>query len=289
MTKAKNKGQACFVLTMPRLLLLGLVLLAGCSTIPTPDERTARAENHVSDRGWRPMIVNSEPFKIRSFVQISPEKHLPLTVYIEGDGLAWKTRTEVSDDPTPTDLMWLRVALDHSKGNAAYLARPCQFVKDLNTLCNPSVWAEARFSSEVVLSMNRAITELKRIYHATDIKLVGFSGGGAIAALVAANRDDVVRLVTVAGTLDHKVWTNYHNVTPLHASLNPADYWRSLQRVPQVHFIGGRDVTVPKAVAESYVSRFPADTRPELEVMEGFDHTCCWERERQQIYSAMAD
>ncbi|SFR50339.1 hypothetical protein SAMN04488073_2446 [Marinobacter gudaonensis] len=268
---------------------MGVLLLTGCSTIPTPGERIARAEGLVSDHGWQSIILDTEPFKVRSFVELNPERQKPLTIYIEGDGLAWKTRTEVSDDPTPTDLMWLRVALGHTSGNTAYLARPCQFMKDINTNCNPSVWTEARFSSEVVRSMNRAITELKRIYHATDIKLVGFSGGGAIAALVAANRDDVVRLITVAGTLDHRVWTDYHNVTPLHASLNPADYWRSLQRVPQFHFIGGRDVTVPKEVAESYISRFPVYARPELEVVEGFGHTCCWEKERQKLYSVVVD
>jgi hypothetical protein len=44
-----------------------------------------------------------------------------------------------------------------------------------------------------------------------------------VASLVAARRHDVVRLVTVAGNLDHLAWTTLHGVSPLTGSLNPAD------------------------------------------------------------------
>lgn len=286
---AKFGNHGCLASVRIQLLMLSVFVLTGCTTIPTPDERNSKSERLVSGYGWDSTVVHTEQFKIRSFVEKNPERHQKLTIYIEGDGLAWKTRTEVSQDPTPTNLMWLRVALAHTPGNAAYLARPCQFIKDLNRHCDPSVWTGARFSQSVVVSMNQAIDELKGIYGANYIELVGFSGGGAVATLVAAYRDDVERLITVAGTLDHRKWTEYHNVTPLSASLNPPDYWESLQDVPQFHFIGGRDSTVPKSVSEAYISRFPIHKMPELMVVEEFDHACCWETKWHQLYSTLSE
>ncbi len=271
------------------LLVLFTVVLVGCSAVPPAMQRIHSAERLASAHGWHPATLDTDSFEIRAFVQDHPAPEKRLTVYIEGDGLAWETLTKISEDPTPTQLMGLKLALNHPDGNAAYLARPCQFVKDLNPRCRPPVWTGGRFSSDVVQSMNEATSELKAIYGASQIELVGYSGGGAIAALVAAQRTDVVRLITIAGTLDHKVWTEYHNVTPLHGSLNPADFWQALRQVPQVHLVGGSDTSVPKAVVESYLSRFPPGQRPPLEVIHDFDHLCCWDRDWRQLYPRMAD
>ncbi|GAB2181920.1 hypothetical protein DLREEDagrD3_21430 [Denitratisoma sp. agr-D3] len=48
---------------------------------------------------------------------------------------------------------------------------------------------------------------------ARRLTLVGYSGGAA--ALLAARCSDVVRLVTIAGNLDHRAWTRYHHITTL--------------------------------------------------------------------------
>jgi hypothetical protein len=66
----------------------------------------------------------------------------------------------------------------------------------------------------VISASNQAVDALKQRYGAQEIVLVGYSGGGAVAALVAARRTDVVRLVTVAGNLDHLAWTHLHSVPP---------------------------------------------------------------------------
>ena len=51
-----------------------------------------------------------------------------LSVYIEGDGLPWATRTELSDDPSPRSARVLKLAVQDNAMNAAYLARPCQYL-----------------------------------------------------------------------------------------------------------------------------------------------------------------
>jgi dienelactone hydrolase len=142
--------------------------------------------------------------------------------------------------------------------------------------CNEKYWSSHRFAPEVVVAINHAIDKLKQRFKAKKLALVGYSGGGAIAALVAARRSDVVRLITVAGNLDHVFWTRQRNLTSLHGSLNSADDWQALLNIPQLHFIGGRDLVISRDVTESYLDRYPADRRPQIKVIEEFDHLCCW-------------
>jgi pimeloyl-ACP methyl ester carboxylesterase len=108
------------------------------------------------------------------------------------------------------------------------------------------------------------------------VVLVGYSGGGAVAALVAARRDDVARLITVAANLDHAAWTTHHRLAPLRGSLNPADLAQRLEVLPQVHLAGAKDRVVPPAIAESYLGRMDDRSRARLVVVEGADHDCCW-------------
>ena len=76
-----------------------------------------------------------------------------LTVYIEGDGFAWATRSRPSFNPTPKRPMGLELALGHPGGNVAYLARPCQFVGETEFRgCTPLAWTHARFSEAAVAS-----------------------------------------------------------------------------------------------------------------------------------------
>lgn len=124
---------------------------------------------------------------------------------------------------------------------------------------------------------------------ARRLVLVGYSGGGGVAALVAARRKDVVRLVTVAGNPDHRAWTNMHHVPALEGSLNPADAWQSLIELPQWHFVGGRDQVVSLDVAESYVSRYPLDHRPVVITIPGFDHSCCWVEQWSSLFLKAGD
>lgn len=255
---------------------LSCLLLAGCTSIPTPAERSRYADSLTIPQGWLHLALPTDKFILAVF---HPERFVPqetLAIYIEGDGFAWLTGSTPSADPTPRDPLALRLALAHPAGNAAYLARPCQYVDAAQTGCAQRYWTEERFAPEVVEAMNIAVDALKARFGAQRLTLVGYSGGGNIAALLAARRNDVARLVTVAGNLDHAAWTSHHRVRPLTGSLNAADVATKLADIPQAHFIGGRDKVVPPELARSWPVGFRGTTNRNLHMLPDYDHACCW-------------
>jgi dienelactone hydrolase len=168
------------------------------------------------------------------------------------------------------------LALSHPAGNAVYVARPCQYVDAEQTGCPSRYWTSERFSAEVIAATSCTAEKLKQRYQAHRLLLVGYSGGAAVAALVAARRDDIAGLITIAGNLDHAAWTHHHKVSPLVGSLNPADESAKLERIPQWHFVGLNDRNITPALVQGFADLFPAATRPKIEIQPGFDHVCCW-------------
>lgn len=266
-------------------LALVLALLAGCASIAPPAERHNLARSLAAGQGWQATTIKAGQFDLTSFAPPASAQIPELTIYIEGDGFAWISGTQPSADPTPRDPLALRLALAQPKGTAAYLARPCQFADAEATGCNSRYWTEARFAPEVITAMGQGIDHLKQQFGAAKIALVGYSGGGAIAALIAARRQDVSRLVTVAGNLDHQAWTDLHGINPLGGSLNPAEVTDDLRRIPQWHFVGGKDSNITPSLVNGFADRFPAQTRPIVRVIPSFDHRCCWVENWPMLWS----
>jgi len=185
--------------------------------------------------------------------QRTPRADLPLHLYIEGDGFAWRTRSQPSDDPTPRRALGLTLAVADPGPNVVYLARPCQFTS--SPRCTVAYWTGRRFAEDVVEAMNRAVSQYARRTPGQGIELIGYSGGGAIAALIAARRDDVRSLRTVAGNLDQAEVNRLHKVTPMPESLNPIDVARQLAGIPQIHYSGSEDQVIPPTIAQRFVER----------------------------------
>lgn len=266
-------------------LALASCLLAACSSIPTPSERGRTASALAAAKGWKPTNLRAGIFTLVAYLPATAVPAETLTVYIEGDGLAWITNDTPSADPTPRDPIGLKLALAHPGDAAVYLARPCQYVDGNDSAsCGPTYWTAKRFAPEVVAATSAALDALKSRYGARQIQLVGYSGGGAIAALVAAQRADVNLLVTVAGNLDTRAWTNHFRVTPLYGSLNPADFSGQLAKVKQMHWVGAVDQAVPPLVSMSYASRFSVKDRPIVQILNGYDHVCCWVQNWAQLW-----
>lgn len=260
----------------PWIALLLSVVLSGCA-IPSIEARHAAAEKVAQDAGWRQLNLDVGTFVLAAFVPAYLTQTERLTVYIEGDGLAWLDPETPSLDPTPIDPLALKLAIRDRSRRAVYLARPCQYVTGENRRnCTSAFWTGRRFAPKVIAAENRAISLLRRRYGAQRLVLVGYSGGGAVAALVGARRHDVSRLVTVAGNLDTTLWAAKKHLSPLHGSLNPAHAWRSLLRIPQVIFVGGQDKIMGPEFAEAYRNRFPPGRRPKVVVIPRFNHHCCW-------------
>ena len=233
----------------------------------------------VRGQGWREVRIDAPPFILTGFVKPGANTTDTLHVYIEGDGRAWIRRLP-PDDPTPTDPVALRLAMTDRAPAVLYLARPCQLTtRTTKKSCALPYWSTRRFSEQVVSSMNSAVDRFKKESRAGRIVIIGYSGGGTVAALIAARRDDVKLLITVAGTLDHRVWTSHHEVTPLTGSLNPADQAARLAAIQQIHFIGTDDEVVPPLVTESYMRALPSRDNARIIRIPGFDHPCCWVRD----------
>lgn len=248
------------------LLAALLALLAGCSL---PLEHLTE-EAQLTSREVR--VLPTTPFPLQAVLPRRIEGD-SLRIYIEGDGYAWATPTERSLDPTPRDLLVARLATLDPRG-AVYLARPCQFVEHAD--CTPEVWTDQRFSRAVVNSLHAALDQLKQRYGVRRVELVGYSGGGALALLLAAERSDIDGVQTLAGNLDPGAWIEYHRLTPLTGSLDPLAYRERLRQVPQRHLAGQRDKVVPPQLAHHYASRVAPARCLEIHLVDA-SHSDDWE------------
>jgi dienelactone hydrolase len=201
-----------------------------------------------------------------------------LTIYIEGDGLAWINKSTISTNPTPINPIALKLALQHPNNAVAYLARPCQYsATNQHNQCETKFWSNARFSPAIINAMNEAVSNLKKAFNAQQIQLVGFSGGAAIAALITAKRNDVIKLITVAGNLDHHAWSNYHKVSPLTESVNAADFIEKLRYINQIHFVGSDDKVIPPFLIQDFVKNYSENKHTKVIELPNYTHTCCWD------------
>lgn len=200
-----------------------------------------------------------------------------LVVYIEGDGKAWKRRHLPSTDPTPTPPLALAMALLDPQPSVTYIARPGQFVEGIQARnCDVSLWTSHRFSPVIVEAMNEAVSQAKTLAGARQVDLVGYSGGGALVVLIAAKRHDVRSLRTVAGNLDHRLWTRSHKVSPLWGSLNPSDCAKAAAGFPQVHYVGGKDHIIGPQISSSFQKKAGSTANIKVQVLPGNTHDGGW-------------
>jgi len=268
---------------------LVLALLLSACTAAGLQERRAASALIAANAGWQTIKLDTGIFVLTAFVPPSLRQATTLTVYIEGDGLAWLSASRPSRDPTPLNPLALKLALRDPSGTAVYLARPCQFVSEEDRRsCQRKYWTGQRFAPEVIASSASAVEQLKQRFGAQHVVLVGYSGGGAVASLVAAQRRDVEQLITVAGNLDHKTWTQEHRLSPLKGSLNPADAWEQLQTLKQTHFVGGQDTVIGPSITRAYAAHFPASTPLTIKTIGAFDHHCCWVEQWPDLLKELA-
>jgi len=264
-----------------KTLLAGIALVmlfCGCAGPLAFLNREDAADNIAFSSGFTRLDIVSGPFTLTTYSRIiSPGK--PLRIYIEGDGCAWESRHVLSEDPTPSNPVALYLATADPYDNIAYLARPGQYQSSSSKKCDPVYWSDRRFSPEVIDSANRAVDRLKQYAEAPGVEIVGYSGGGAIAVLVAANRQDVTAIRTVAANLDWKKFCEYHKVSPLTGSLNPPDIARKVAHIPQHHFFGKNDKTAPASIAEGYIKAAGSPDTVKTSILDGVTHSKGW-RER---------
>jgi len=246
-----------------------LLLIAALAACATPAERFDRRAVAL---GMQPADLPGEGFNHRAYLAGVEPDSATLHVYIEHDGTPWSTFNHASDDPTPTTPFALEL-MARDSGARLFLGRPCYFEGRTDSRCNPLLWTHDRYSGAVVSSMVAALRGFLSLHPYRDVVLIGYSGGGTMAWLMAARIPEATRLVTIAANLDVDEWTRIHGYSRLAGSLNPALAPALTPAIAQLHFVGGRDTNVPPRVAGSFASRHP-EARV-IEIAE-FDHRCCW-------------
>jgi len=239
----------------PLHLLASLTLLLLAITSCSNKSFNLVAYDISKKSGLRPIEIKGGDFVLRVYYRFD-KPGAPLHVYLEGDGRSWLTPSRASYNPTPRDPIGLSLAAQDDAENVLYIARPCQYVPfDKNPNCEYPYWTHKRFAPEIIKSVSAVIDRGKQMAKAGGVELIGFSGGGAVAILVAAKRRDVTGIRTVAGNLDHEEWTNHHKIDPLKGSLNPVDVAKKVSRIPQIHYVGMLDKVIERSVAASFKQR----------------------------------
>lgn len=234
--------------------------------------------NRIALSGGLKMVkMKGETFQFLTW-QRAGNSNLPIHIYIEGDGFAWASRSRPSMNPTPKNPVALRLAAKDTAENVIYLGRPCQYIPIHRAgPCTQSYWTDKRFAPEIITDYMHLLDDLKRQTNVAEFWITGFSGGGNIAAILAAQRDDISKLRTVAGNLDHDTLHSLHNVSLTPASLNARNYARSLSTLPQIHFIGRDDKIIPPAIFKNYKSAMgPSDCNKAV-MVKGVNHTQGWD------------
>lgn len=249
-------------------LLLGCGLLTtGCETLPE------RVDAFAEARGLERRLVAGDGFRHVVYARADGGTSGSLHVYIEGDGRPWLHGVLASADPTPRVPYALEL-MTRDPRPAIYLGRPCYFGLADEPGCESRFWTDARYGPEVVASMAAALDGLLAERGRPAVVLVGYSGGGTLAVLLAGRVPAVRTVITVAGNLDTAAWTKAHGYRPLTGSLNPMTAAR-LAGIEHLHFAGATDANVSPDTARAFAERHGGRVR----VVDGFDHRCCW-RER---------
>ena len=254
--------------------VLSLCLTACVTGKDMLQDRRALA-NSIAKRGdMTPFRLEAGRFSLQGYKRINAPESKEAVVYIEGDGQAYRTYSRPSVNPTPTDPVGLRLAAqDTSTANVIYLARPCHYTPQWNQPgCPTRFWTRARFAPVVIKSYMAALDRLKTRHDIGKFHLIGYSGGGGVAALLAARRDDIASLRTIAGNLDHTRLNAYHDVTPMPDSLNPADETGKLDDVPQIHYSGADDDIVPPMIAKGFIAKLPQTACARHRIIDSATH-----------------
>lgn len=248
------------------LSCVGALVVGACATPSSNAERIAQAA------GLEQRVLEGEGFRHWIAYRPGPSGCRRLHVYLDHDGSPWLGERTVSMDPSPRDPLALRL-MASDPGPAVYLGRPCHFVRDGRSACHPLSWTHRRYAEEVVASLLRALGEFRSARGFDEFVLIGYSGGGTLAMLMAPRLPRVLAVVTIAANLDTAAWSRLHDYSALVGSLDPATEAPLAASILQTHFVGGRDENVPPTITTRGLHR---QSQADVVSFPDFDHRCCW-------------
>ncbi len=246
------------------LSTLAVALLAACAS------PAGHFDDAASALGLRAGEVAGAGFHHRTYAG-PPRPGRALHVYLDGDGTPYFAGLPALD-PTSRNTLILSLMV-RDPGPAVLLGRPCYHGMTDEFPCDGALWTSRRYSEEVVASMTAAIRRLLTDGDYVSAVLIGYSGGGVLAMLIAERLPQTIAVVTIAANLDPDAWAAHKGFPPLTGSLNPATRPPLPPAIRQLHLSGGRDEVVPPRLT----GRGVRGDNAVFEVIEGFDHRCCWQ------------
>lgn len=264
-----------------KIIVTGLVLLY----LPACTTPTQRIDQQAEQLKFNKRQVTGTDFTHIVYLNNAWGQEDILHVYLEGDGSPWLHRYVIAADPTPRNPLMLRLMAQDEKPSL-YLGRPCYYGQADIPPCSPRLWTSQRYGPEVVASMATALRNVLLQSHYQKMVLIGYSGGGTLAMLLAEHFLPQTRAVlTIAGNLDPDRWTELHHYSRLNGSLNPAQRQPLATQISQLHYAGGRDQNIPVNLIKQVIDR---QHYAKLEVIDDYDHSCCWEKSWPMILNELA-
>jgi hypothetical protein len=264
-----------------------MFVLVSCATLNV-DKRRQTASSIAGHSNFKPFNYQGAMFNFFGYIKEGTDASYPI-VYIEGDGFSWVNKHTVSPNPTPKNPVALRLAAIDTSSSVIYMARPCQFVDLENEKnCRQDYWTNARFAPEVIQGFDTALNDMKHRYGSIGFHLVGFSGGGSIAVLLASVRDDIQSVRTVAGNLDHVALHRDKGVSQLTKSLNPIDVAQRTNNISQMHFSGQNDRVVPSWVTQNFVRAADNPKCVKMNVISNTSHAQGWEKMWPSMHQSLS-
>lgn len=252
------------------ILIPALLTAAACSS------NAGRIDQQAHAAGLSRSVVQGQPYRHVVYAnhvvaRTSGNWGERLVVFLDGDGRPWSDDGQhPSADPTTRNPIALKL-LEQTPVPAIYVSRPC-YQEPTDTGCSPEIWTSRRYSPRVVESIAAAIRTAAQSAGLHELVLIGYSGGGALAVLVAERIENVAAVITLCANLDIDAWTAHHGYLPLRGSLNPAASDRE-HPWPEIHLQGTLDAVVPPSTTREYFKHHPAAHAWRF---EDYDHVCCW-------------
>lgn len=252
-------------------MLIFSALIPGLLACTQPEVRFAqRAENY----GFEQQIIQGTTFNHIVFFKQSADNTNELHIYLDGDGSPWINHRWVSSNPTPRSTLMLELMLQ-DQVTSLYLGRPCYHGLGTDLICPSKFWTSHRYSPAIVNSMIVAITNITEKYKPKRLILIGHSGGGTLATLIAESLAKIDGIITIAANLNLNAWVKFHGYSALSGSLDPADRKPLAKEIFQLHLAGARDRNIPFNQISSFVSK---QHSAQIQVFKDYDHHCCWEK-----------
>ena len=245
-----------------------IITLLSCSYPPSE-----KIEKEAFDLGFTRQVITGQGFRHVAYFKGAEVPSKSLHVYLEGDGSPWTTHIQVAEDPTPHNPLMLHL-MAFDSGPAVYLGRPCYYGLLDDPQCKTELWTSARYSEQIIASMVAALNSIMKKFAYNHVVLIGHSGGGTIAMLMAEHLPQTKGIITIAGNLDTEKWVNFHNYSPLYLSQNPSTRQPLSQKIYQLHLVGEYDQNI---LPEMILSATGHQPNIEVRVLKGFDHVCCWQ------------